>query len=144
MINATDWINQQVHFLRTKQFDKLDLDNLIDEVEGVSRSDRRALESYLEVLLTHLLKVTYQADKRSGSWENSIANSQRKAKKILEQCPGLRHFLTDIMQDAYQNALEIASEETGIQETDFICFCPWDYETAVNWNDFKIKTKFKK
>jgi hypothetical protein len=37
--------------LRERRWDDLDLDNLVDEVESVGRSDKRQIESRLEVVL---------------------------------------------------------------------------------------------
>ena len=41
--------------MRERRWDNLDLDNLVDEVESVGRSDKRQIESRIEILLAHLL-----------------------------------------------------------------------------------------
>ena len=50
------WTQQQAAFLKARQFNELDFDNLIEEIETIRRSEKRALESRLAVLLQHLLK----------------------------------------------------------------------------------------
>jgi hypothetical protein len=50
------WTQEQARLLRERRFDDLDLDNLVDEVESVGRSDKRQIESRLEIPLAHLLK----------------------------------------------------------------------------------------
>ena len=67
------WIEQQVELLRTRKFEQLDLNNIIEEMESVGKSLRRALGSRLKVLLMHLLQCEYQPDKISGSWLGTIA-----------------------------------------------------------------------
>lgn len=50
------WLDNTVKLLRKSKFEKLDVDNLIEEIEGISRSKRRELKNRLIVLLVHLLK----------------------------------------------------------------------------------------
>ena len=49
------WTKEQAQFIKQKAFDKLDIDNLFEEVESMGASEVRELESRLEVLLIHLL-----------------------------------------------------------------------------------------
>ena len=60
------WVNQQLELLRSGQFQKTDMPNLLDEIEDMSKKVRRELESRLEVLFMHLLKWQYQPDRRGG------------------------------------------------------------------------------
>lgn len=39
------WTEEVVNKLRTKDFDRLDIDNLIEEVESLGRSEKRELRS---------------------------------------------------------------------------------------------------
>jgi hypothetical protein len=50
------WTQEQARLLREGRWADLDLENLVDEVESVGRSDKRQIESRLEILLAHLLK----------------------------------------------------------------------------------------
>jgi Domain of unknown function DUF29 len=48
-----------------ENFDELGLDNLVEEIEALNRSEKREVESRLEVLLMHLLKWHYQPEHQS-------------------------------------------------------------------------------
>lgn len=50
------WLEQTVKLLKENNFSALDRDNLIEELESMGRSEKRAIESNLRVLLMHLLK----------------------------------------------------------------------------------------
>ena len=50
------WVEDTVAKLKVRDFDHLDLENLIEEVESVGRSERREFLSRLTRLLEHLLK----------------------------------------------------------------------------------------
>ncbi|MGI0483546.1 DUF29 domain-containing protein, partial [Geminocystis sp. CENA526] len=51
------WILETVKKLENRDLDSLDWENLIEEVLGLSRSDKRKLESLLIRLIEHLLKL---------------------------------------------------------------------------------------
>jgi hypothetical protein len=53
------WTEETVDRLRSKKFDSLDLENLIEEVLDLGRSQKRELKSRLGELLEHLLKRIY-------------------------------------------------------------------------------------
>ena len=48
------WTQDQANLLRTGRLSDLDIENLIEEIETMGRSEKRALESRLNVLLMHL------------------------------------------------------------------------------------------
>ncbi|GAC1457600.1 MAG: hypothetical protein NVS2B14_04220 [Chamaesiphon sp.] len=50
------WLHTTAQILRDRQLDQLDIDNLIEEIESMGRSEKDALESNLVVVLMHLLK----------------------------------------------------------------------------------------
>jgi uncharacterized damage-inducible protein DinB len=56
------WLDRTAQLLKEKRFDELDLDNLVEEIEALNRSEKREVESRLEVLLMHLLKWHYQPE----------------------------------------------------------------------------------
>lgn len=53
------WIQKAVSDLKNQDMKAIDWNNLIDEIEGMAKSERRALQSYLERLIEHLLKLKY-------------------------------------------------------------------------------------
>lgn len=67
-IDFVAWTEQTVQLIRAGQFEQVDWDAVIEEIENLGRSDRRELKSRLEVLLQHLLMWQYQSSLRSGSW----------------------------------------------------------------------------
>jgi len=53
------WIEETVTSLKSQNFQQVDWENLIEEVESLGRSQRSAVRSYLVRLLEHLLKRCY-------------------------------------------------------------------------------------
>lgn len=67
---ATDffvWAEQQAALIRQRHFESLDLENLIEAVESLGKSDRLAIASQPTRLLIHLLRWQYQPQRRSSS-----------------------------------------------------------------------------
>lgn len=127
------WIDQQAAALKKGAFDKLDLENLIEEIESLSRSDKRALKSHLIIILMHMLKLKYQPDKvyYFNSWTSSISNSKRELKLIIEDSPSLKNHLKECFVKTYQEAVNEASKETGLKKGSFPKECPWSLEEVT-------------
>jgi DNA-directed RNA polymerase delta subunit len=53
------WTQETVAKIRAKDFEHVDFENLIEEIEALGRSEKQDLESRLETLLAHLLKRLY-------------------------------------------------------------------------------------
>ena len=60
------WVEETVKKLQAKDFDALDLENLIEEVSDLSRREKRKLKNLLIKLFEHLLKLTYWRLRSSG------------------------------------------------------------------------------
>lgn len=122
------WTQQQANLLKAGRFSDVDLDNIIEEIESMGRSEKRELESRLTVLLQHLLKWKYQPARRGKSWELTIKGQRVDFLKVLKENPGLKSKLSGCLIDAYQLAVIRASEETGLDEDVFPLNCPWSFE----------------
>ncbi|MFN9174199.1 MAG: DUF29 domain-containing protein [Synechocystis sp.] len=106
------WAETMANLLKTRQLDRLDYENLIEEIEDMSGSQKDALESNLEVLLMHLLKWRYQADKRTNSWRCSIVEHRKRLHKAFRKSPSLKRYFDDVIDEVYNDAREMAAIET--------------------------------
>lgn len=127
-----EWIVTQVEALRQKRWDDLDWDNLAEEVETVGRNDRRAIESHLAVLLAHLLKCLVQPERRTVSWDRTIATQREEISSLLQRNPSLRPLLRERFSAAYDRAVGIAARDTALDETEFPPASPFTPEEAMS------------
>lgn len=120
------WLTTTAQLLRSRKLRELDIENLVEELDDLGRSERRALESNLRVLLMHLLKWEYQPEKRSGSWKATIREHRKRIRKLLSDSPSLHAYFDEVFPSAYQDATELASDETGLPQKVFPAFYPLD------------------
>jgi hypothetical protein len=120
------WIQTNLQNLRNKDYERVDWENLFEEIEDMGRSERRALESNLIIVLLHLLKWQYQPEKRTGSWERSIIEHRRRLRKALKESPSLKSYLTNILEESYSESVKQAKAETKLPLDTFSKECPYD------------------
>ncbi|MBD2454398.1 DUF29 domain-containing protein [Nostoc sp. FACHB-87] len=126
------WSQQQANLLRHQQWHQLDLSNLIEEIESLGRKERQELRNRLSILIAHLLKWEYQPTKRSRSWLATIRIQRRDILKLLEENPSLNSYLEIAIQEAYENARDLASAETNLPLSTFPHQCYYIFADIFN------------
>lgn len=113
------WIEKTISLLENHQFSDLDLDNLIEEISSMGKSEKRSLESYLTRLLEHLLKLAYwesELEYNQRGWKNEIRNFRLRIQQIIEDSPSLKPYLSEIFSPCYQNARKLFLDVSGMAE----------------------------
>jgi len=126
------WIQRQTATLRARNFAALDLENLIEEIDSMGKSEKRELESRLEQLLMHLLTWQYQPARRGASWQASIREQRNRITDHLAENPSLKPQLPQAQVKAYRYAVQGASDETGLAESTFPAACPWTFGQVMD------------
>ncbi|MGB3206836.1 MAG: DUF29 domain-containing protein, partial [Crinalium sp.] len=108
------WTQEQAHLLKTGQLHQIDWQNIAEEIEDMGRSEKRQLESRLEVLIMHLLKWQFQPSLRSRSWQLTIKEQRLRLEKLLQENPSLQSNLSEVIEKVYPLAALIAERETGL------------------------------
>ncbi len=111
------WVMETVDQLKNKNFDAIDLENLIEEVSDLSRRDKRKLESLLRRLFEHLLKLKYwesQITRNQGHGQGEIRTFRKQINNELKTSPSLNHHLLEIFDKCYQDAREIVSDKSQL------------------------------
>jgi len=108
------WTQQQSQLLRAGQFHWLDWHHIAEEIEEMGRSEKRELESRLEVLVMHLLKWQFQPKLRSRSWQLTIKEQRLRLANHLAENPSLKSALLDALDKTYPLAAISAERETGL------------------------------
>ena len=127
------WLVEQVEHLRQGRVSELDVENLAEEVESIGRSDKREIYNRLTVLMTHLLKVQFQPEKRTRSWRSTIREQRRQLRLVFQDSPSLeKTYALTIFDAAYEDARRDASEETRLDLETFPLSCPYSLEQVLD------------
>ncbi|NES01264.1 MAG: DUF29 domain-containing protein [Symploca sp. SIO1B1] len=125
------WLEKTIQQLQVRRFTELDLLNLIEELEGMSRREKRAIYSNLKIILMHLLKYRYQPAKRSNSWRSTIREHRQRLKRAFQDSPSLQAYCREIFLECYQDARELAADETGLVLEAFPKESPFSLEDTL-------------
>lgn len=134
-----EWTQKQVEYLRKGCWAELDVENLVEELEALGRSEQRELGSYLQVLLMHMLKCQYQPERRTKSWDNTLSSCRDKIQDCLEDTPSLQRFLKDPVwvEKHYRRACRDAAKETNKSGEIFPTECPYTMKQILK-ADFSV------
>ncbi len=117
------WVNETVQQLRERKFDGVDWDNLIEEIEDMGKSQKRALESFLTRLVEHLLKLSYwqsEKERNSNHWKSEIVNFRYQIHKRLKESPSLRPELESIYAEIFPVAIKSVSQLFPLEKDTYI------------------------
>ena len=129
------WTQETIAKLRAKDFDRVDFDSLIEEIEDLGRSYRDELESRLDVLLSHILKRLYVplANDYNG-WERTIREQRKQIRRRLEKAPSLKNYLAEIFDKIWQDALKEVREDYPQYKCPDLWQFDRDIDTLLNGN----------
>ena len=115
------WVQETTEKLKTKDFDHVDLENLIEEIESLGTSERSEVYNRLATLLEHLLKRMFVDDmpQEFNGWENTIREQRKRLKRVLKLSPSLKNYFTEIFDEAFVDALEEIRKEKGYKLVKF-------------------------
>lgn len=134
-IDFHQWLEETIQLLQTNHFNELDLENLIEELEALGRSDKNAVESLLEQVIRHLLLLEYWTKESAYNkfhWQAEITGFRTQLKRKLTS--NLRNHLQKQLSSLYQDALAYVRQKTSL-EVDFPPECPYTIEELldINW-----------
>ena len=131
------WALRQAELLRAGRLDDIDPIGIAEEIDDVGDEQYDKLESALRVLMLHLLKWDHQPTMRTRPWTMTVREQRRRALRQLKKNPGLKSRLDEALADAYEDARDEASSETGLPLRAFPATRLFDYadimERPIVW-----------
>lgn len=136
-VDYLNWLEQNIKLLQSKNFQELDIDNLIEELQALGRSEKRAVTSLLEQIIRHLLLLEYweeEYDRNAYHWQTELVNFRNQIN--WELTTNLRQYLEDNLDKIYQNALKFVRQKTKHQVKNFPTICPYNLTQLLDENWF--------
>jgi len=116
------WLETAIAQLKAGDFHNLDVENLVEELEGLAGRDRRELKQRLTTLIEHLLKRCYvKSDYDYAGWVETIDRTRNTIRDILRQSPSLKNYAgsPELFQNAFDDALRIVRRNQGYKAVHF-------------------------
>ena len=137
------WTQAQAQALRThfQGDNRLDIEHLAEEVEDLGTSELHAVESYVENIMTHLLKLDHSGlDWPRNHWRREILAFRQSLQRRLT--PSLRRTVSEGFDKRYANARERAAadlleSEPGIRRR-LPATNPYDWEAIERHEDVRV------
>ncbi|PZV25904.1 MAG: DUF29 domain-containing protein [Snowella sp.] len=131
-LDDAQWLEETVNLLKKHQFQQLDLDNLIEELEDLGREKKNAVASLLEQIIRHLLLLQYwtnESEYNAVHWQEEIYNFRTQlGRKITTN---LRNYLEKELNSIYQDALGFVKIKT-VNSVVFPPDCPYSLEQLLD------------
>ena len=111
------WRQEVVNAIKNQQLENMDWDNLIDEINDMTASEKRALRSYTKRLIEHILKLKHWHDEKEYNqrgWEKEVVNFREEIKSILKESPSLNNYLEQNYLDWYAKSVKAMKREFTI------------------------------
>ena len=128
------WTQEQAALLKSGQWDRLDIPNLVEEIEALGRQERRELVNRLGILVGHLLKWQFQPQQRSKSRIATIIEQRQEVQELIADNPSLKSYLVEAMNKAYQKSVLLVVKETPLSLDDLPAQCPYTLDQVMDPN----------
>lgn len=134
-VEYDQWLARTISLLKENRFNELDKEHLIEELEDLSRREKKTVERFLEQIIRHLLLWEYwtaEHDYNANHWQAEIMSFRTQINEDLTQ--NLRNHLQENQVKIYEKALNYVKQKTGY-EVDFPENCPYtlDQLLEMNW-----------
>jgi len=126
------WSAEQAALIRAGRLDRVDLENVAEEIESLGRSEQYHIDSRMEVLLQHLLKWQFQPERWTNSWKASIFEQRMRIAKVIKGSPSLRDYPAETLAGSFVIGRNQAITETGLPEAAFPQACPYTIEQILD------------
>ncbi|MCC5616981.1 DUF29 domain-containing protein [Nostoc sp. CHAB 5836] len=129
------WIQTTVKLLRERNLEQLDIDNLIEEIDSMGRSEKKELKTRLVVLIEHLLKLQFwiaEKDYNARGWRQTVVDQRRQILYTLADSPSLKFIFNDIFVDCYTDARKDTIRKYQLSSELFPEQPPFSLEQVLN------------
>ncbi|MCA2867177.1 MAG: DUF29 domain-containing protein [Microcystis sp. M058S1] len=134
-IDDSLWLEETIELLKAKNFEALDLDNLIEELEDLGNEKKFRVASFLQQIIRHALLLQFWISEREynqAHWQAEIISFQYQLKRYLTT--NLRQYLEQEFEQIYFESLRYVRQKND-NKVNFPDTCPYSLEELIdpNW-----------
>jgi Hypothetical protein sll0802 len=154
------WVLENLRLLKNKEYELVDWENLLEEIEYMARKELRSVISLMAVIMEHLYKwENYRESAYVGSgWKKSILNARKELIDLFDEIPSLKRIAQekDSLNKAWRRAVNslivwfdedenknLAKKYFGRlpTEEDFPKDCPYTFEQVMEYKPWLEEIK---
>jgi hypothetical protein len=154
------WVMENLKLLKNKEYELVDWENLLEEIEDMARRELRSLINLMAVIMEHLYKwENYRESAYMGSgWKKSILNARKELIDLFDEIPSLKRIAQekDSLNKAWRRAVNslivwfdedenknLAKKYFGRlpTEEDFPKDCPYTFEQVMEYKPWLEEIK---
>ena len=131
------WTREQAAALRAHfgGDNRLDVEHLAEEIEDLGRSEPQAVESFIEQIVAHLLKLDYSGlDRPRAGWRREVVAFRVSMRRKMT--PSIRRRVRRKLPALYEEGAQLAAASLHDTEPDFRRrlpkTCPYDWAAIEN------------
>ncbi|CCI33005.1 MAG: DUF29 domain-containing protein [Microcystis sp.] len=131
-LDDSQWLGETISLLRNHQFQQLDLEHLIEELEDLGKEKKNAVASLLEQVIRHLLLLQYwtkETEYNTINWQEEIYNFRTQLRRKMTA--NLRNYLEEELNYIYEDALGFVKIKTA-NTVIFPSQCPYSLEQLLD------------
>ncbi|CCH91677.1 conserved hypothetical protein [Microcystis aeruginosa PCC 9432] len=131
-LDDSQWLGETISLLRNHQFQQLDLEHLIEELEDLGKEKKNAVASLLEQVIRHLLLLQYwtkETEYNTINWQEEIYNFRTQLRRKITA--NLRNYLEEELNYIYEDALGFVKIKTA-NTVIFPSQCPYSLEQLLD------------
>ena len=117
------WVEATKTAIQNQDLEAMDWDNLLEEIDDMGASQKRALDSYMQRLIEHILKLEYwdgEIERNKRGWMQEVVNFRNRINRLIKKNPSLKNYLKSEYHDNFKDAIAIMSFDFDIPENSFI------------------------
>jgi Domain of unknown function DUF29 len=139
------WTQAQAKALRThfRDDNRLDVEHLAEEIEDLGGSQLQAVESFVQQIMAHLLKLDYSGfDLPRRHWRSEIVAFRANLRRKMS--PSMKRKILDALPELYQDARDTAAASLDAEPDLGLRLpkqCPYDW-AAVTERDVMAEGGF--
>jgi Domain of unknown function DUF29 len=130
------WLQDQVRALRERRIEDVDWENVAEEIDGLSKSERRDIRSHLATVVENLLKLEYARgmfrEFNARGWRVSVKSARWHIRELLDESPSLRPQLAEMLADAYEAGRIEELRDRRLKEETLPQTSPWIVEQVMD------------
>jgi hypothetical protein len=130
------WVQDQVRALREHRTEEVDWENVAEEIDDLGKSERWSIESHLETLIEHLLKLAYARGttraRNARLWQGSVKLGRAKIRRRLAQSPRLGGKMDELFAPAYEDGRTRMLATVKLPENSIPTTAPWTLEQVLD------------